>query len=247
MKWIGYFFLFLLLLFLFLIFIKIKVYIIFQDESRYVQIRYLFFKYKIDLRSIMKGFDSKAESQIEKVKDQVTVEKEEEKIEPKTITVVEQSQEYNEPPKKKIRRFKKKEKVKEVKQEVSKPKLRALIRKFKILFRTGKRVLIRMTKKIRVHSLDSVVHFSVDDPMLNGCLIGGVWALQSNIYGMISRYVKAIDDYHFDVLSQFSGNRIFVDFTCIVSFKLVDIIVVLLTSFEDLKVILKTIRTEEDL
>ena len=135
----------------------------------------------------------------------------------------------------------------EVKPKISKEKLRVLIRKFKILFRSGKRVLIRMVKKIRVHSLDSIVHFSVDDPMLNGCLIGGVWALQSNIYGMISRYVKNVDHYHFDVLSQFSGNRIFVDCTCIVSFKLVDIIVVLFKSFKDLKVILQTVRTEEDL
>ncbi|MTL83307.1 DUF2953 domain-containing protein, partial [Turicibacter sanguinis] len=155
--------------------------------------------------------------------------------------------ELDEKPKIKVKRVKKKKRVEKTQEKVSRPKLRQMIRKFKLLFKTGKRVLVRFTKKIRVHQLDSVIHFSVDDPMLNGCLLGSLWAMQANVYGFISRYVKKVDHYHFDVLSQFSGNRIFVDFTCIVSFKLVDIIVVLLTSFRDLMTILKLIRKEEDL
>lgn len=249
MRWIGYFLLFLLFLFIFLIFVKIQVQIVFQDEARFVQVRYLFFKYKMDLNPMIKELEKKAELSTDKVKEEVTVKKTEEVVETKTVEdkVIEESKPSDELPEKKRKRVKKKKRVEKTEKKVSRKKLRAMIRKFKVLFKTGKRVLVRFTKKIRVHKLDSVIHFSVDDPMLNGCLIGGLWALQSNVFGFISHYVKRIDSYHFDVLSQFSGNRIFVDFTCIVSFKLVDIIVVLMTSFKDLMTILKIVRKEEDL
>ncbi len=249
MRWIGYFLLFLLCLFILLIFVKIKIRVVFQDESRFVQVKYLFFKYKMDLNPMMKELEKNAELSADKMKDEVTVKKEEVVVKTKTVEqkVIEDSMELDEKPKIKVKRVKKKKRVEKTQEKVSRPKLRQMIRKFKLLFKTGKRVLVRFTKKIRVHQLDSVIHFSVDDPMLNGCLLGSLWAMQANVYGFISRYVKKVDHYHLDVLSQFSGNRIFVDFTCIVSFKLVDIIVVLLTSFRDLMTILKLIRKEEDL
>ena len=230
MRWIGYFLLFLLCLFILLIFVKIKIRVVFQDESRFVQVKYLFFKYKMDLNPMMKELEKNAELSADKMKDEVTVKKEEVVVKTKTVEqkVIEDSMELDEKPKIKVKRVKKKKRVEKTQEKVSRPKLRQMIRKFKLL-------------------LDSVIHFSVDDPMLNGCLLGSLWAMQANVYGFISRYVKKVDHYHLDVLSQFSGNRIFVEFTCIVSFKLVDIIVVLLTSFRDLMTILKLIRKEEDL
>ena len=66
MRWIGYFLLFLLCLFILLIFVKIKIRVVFQDESRFVQVKYLFFKYKMDLNPMMKELEKNAELSADK-------------------------------------------------------------------------------------------------------------------------------------------------------------------------------------
>ena len=121
-----------------------------------------------------------------------------------------------------------------------------MIHRGKVILKEARTVLLRLTTKIRIQKLDSVVEFSLDDAMTTGCLLGVIWGVQANIYRFIERYVKKIDSYHFDVTSKFSGNSIFLNLSCILSFRIVDIIIVLLLSFKELLTIKRMLKLEEE-
>ena len=65
-----------------------------------------------------------------------------------------------------------------------------MIHRGKVILKEARTVLIRLTTKIRIQKLDSVVEFSLDDAMTTGCLLGVIWGVQANIYRFIERYVK---------------------------------------------------------
>ena len=257
MRWIGYFLLLMLFLVIFLIFVKIRIQLVVREKQQFVEIRYLWFKYQYNLnqlftKEVKEEAFQKAEDAAEQVKEKYVVKKMEQEVKIESVKEVdiEQTDRLNakkEEKIKKVKRKKQKTKKVKVKKKLDMSYIRFMYRKFKLIYKVSKKVLIRFTHRIRVHELDSVIHIDVNDPMLNGCLIGGIWGLQANIYAFISRYVKVMEHYHFDVKSQFSGNQIFMDLTCIVSIRIVDIIVVLLSSFKELMTIKKTIRLEEDL
>lgn len=257
MRWIGYFFLFILFLVIFLIFVKIRIQLVVGEKQQFVEFRYLWFKYQYNFNQLFtkeakEDVVQKAEDAAEQVKEKSVVKKMEQEVKIETVKEMntDQTDRLNAKKEEKIKKVKRKKqrtkKVK-VKKKLDRSYIRFMHRKFKLIYKELKKVLIRFTRRIRIHELDSVIHLDVNDPMLNGCLIGGIWGLQANIYAFISRYVKVMEHYHFDVKSQFSGNRIFMDLTCIVSIRIVDIIVVLLSSFKELMTIKKTIRLEEDL
>ena len=82
--------------------------------------------------------------------------------------------------------------------------------------------------------------------MTTGCIIGALWTFQANFYAFIERYVKKVDHYHFDVKSKFKGNSLFISLSCILSFRIVDIILVLLLSFKELLTIKRMLKIEEE-
>ena len=257
MRWIGYFLLFLLFLILVLIFVKIQIQVVIKERQQFVELRYLWFKYQYQLSQLFteetkQQVINQVEKTTEVVQEKAIAKEVEEKVEIKPVEekVVVKSQESEDAKRKqKVKKIKKERPIKQrkVKKKLDWSHIRFMHRKFKLIYKESKKILVRFTRRIKVHELDSVIEFNVDDPMLNGCLIGAIWAVQANIFSFISRYVKVMEHYHFDVVSQFSGNRIFMDLTCIVSIRIVDIIIVLLSSFKDLMTIKKTIRLEEDL
>ena len=121
-----------------------------------------------------------------------------------------------------------------------------MISRGKVIVKEAKTILIRLTTRIKIKRLESDIEFSLDDAMTTGCLLGFMWSVQANIYRFIERYVKKIDHYHFDVKSKFSGNSIFLNLSCILSFRIVDIIIVLILSLEELLTIKKMLKLEEE-
>ena len=142
----------------------------------------------------------------------------------------------------------KKEKVKEkkVKKKLDIKELKRLFHRGKVIFKECKVVLIRLTTRIKINKLDSLIEFSLNDAMTTGCMLGVIWGFEANIYRVIERYVKKIESYHFDVKSKFSGNSFFLNLSCILSFRLVDIIIVLLLSFKELLTIKRMVKLEEE-
>lgn len=257
MRWIGYFLLFILFLILVLIFVKIRIQVVIKEQQQFVELRYLWFKYRYQLSELLteetkQQVINQVEKTTEAVQEKAVAKEVEEKVEVKPIeekVVVKSEKSGDAIPKQKVKKVKKERwvKKKKVKKKLDWSHLRFMYRKFKLIYQEAKKILVRFTKRVKIHELDSVIEFNVDDPMINGCLIGAIWTIQANIFSFISRYVKVMEHYHFDVISQFSGNRIFMDLTCIVSIRIVDIIIVLFSSFKELMTIKKTIRLEEDL
>lgn len=253
MRWIGYFLLLMLFLVIFLIFVKIRIELVVGEKQQFVELRYLWFKYHYNFNQLFtKEVKEEVFQKAEEVKEKSVANEIEREVKIESVNEMRSEQPdrlhvKEEEKIKKVKRKKQKAKKVKVKKKLDRSYIRFMYRKYKLIYKESKKVLIRFTRRIRIHELDSVIHFDVNDPMLNGCLVGGIWGLQANIYAFISRYVKVMEHYHFDVKSQFSGNQIFMDLTCIVSIRIVDIIVVLLSSFKELMTIKKTIRLEEDL
>lgn len=253
MRWIGYFLLFLLFLILVLIFVKIQIQVVIKERQQFVELRYLWFKYRYQLSQLFtEETKQQVINQVEKTTEVVQEKSVTKEVEVKPVEekIVVKSQEFEDAKRKqKVKKIQKERPIKQrkVKKKLDWRHIRFMHRKFKLIYKESKKILVRLTRRIKIHELDSVIEFNVDDPMLNGCLIGAIWAVQANIFSFIRRYVKIMEHYHFDVVSQFSGNRIFMDLTCIVSIRIVDIIIVLFSSFKDLMTIKKTIRLEEDL
>ena len=65
MRWIGYFLLTVLGIFILLLFIKIKIEILIQNQTGWIEFRYLWLKYRVNLDDLM------SQSMKEEVKEQV--------------------------------------------------------------------------------------------------------------------------------------------------------------------------------
>lgn len=254
MRWIGYFLLVLLGIIILLLFIRIKVEIFIQNQNGWVELRYLWFKYRVNVDDVlsqsMKEEGSQQIHEVKKVAEEKATKTEVKEVvkvktKPKVVTV-----EKPETKGQKVEKVtvKKKEKVKEkqVKHKLDFKEIKQMIHRGKVIVKEARTVLVRLTTKIRIQKLDSVIEFSLDDAMTTGCLLGVIWGIQANIYRFIERYVKKIDDYHFDVKSKFNGNSIFLNLSCILSFRIVDIIIVLLLSFKELLTIKRMLKLEEE-
>lgn len=254
MRWIGYFLLMLLGIIILLLFIKIKVELFVHNQNGWLELRYLWFKYRLNFDDLLSdSMKQEVEQRVHEVKEvteekvtKTEVEKEVKvKVEPKVLKVDEPTSKGIKTKKVKVR---KKEKVKEkkVKKKLNLNEIKKMISRGKVILKEAKTVLVRLTTRIRIQKLDSEIEFSLDDAMTTGCLLGLMWAVQANIYRFIQRYVKTIQSYHFDVKSKFSGNSIFLNLSCILSFRIVDIIIVLLLSFKELLTIKKMLKLKEE-
>lgn len=254
MRWIGYFLLVFLGIITLLLFIRIKVEIFVQNQYGWIELRYLWFKYRVNVDDVlsesMKEEGSQQIHEVKKVAEEKATKTEVKeavkvKVKSKVLTV-----EQPETKGRKVEKvtLKKKETVKEkkVKRKLDFKEIKQMLHRGKVILKEARTVLLRLTTKIRIQKLDSVVEFSLDDAMTTGCLLGVIWGVQANIYRFIERYVKKIDSYHFDVTSKFSGNSIFLNLSCILSFRIVDIIIVLLLSFKELLTIKQMLKLEEE-
>ena len=242
MRWIGYFLLVLLGIFILLLFIKIKIEISVQNQNGWIEFRYLGLKYRVKLdHLISESMKQEAKQQVQEVKEvtesKVTKQevKTDVKVQKKTkVEMIEQTSTKGNVLKKVPVVKKEKVKEKKVKKKLDIKELKRLFHRGKVIFKECKVVLIRLTTRIKINKLDSLIEFSLNDAMTTGCMLGVIWGFEANIYRVIERYVKKIESYHFDVKSKFSGNSFFLNLSCILSFRLVDIIIVLLLSFKEL-------------
>ncbi len=252
MRWIGYFLLLLLGILILLLFIKIKVEIFVQNQKGWVELRYLWLKYRVNFDDLISAsMKQQIEQQAQEVKEiterkatktEVEVDS---KLE-KEITQIKEPTLREEKTKKVKVRKKKKVKDIKVKKKLDWKEIKKMIHRGKVILKEAKTILIRLTTRIKVKKLESDIEFSLDDAMTTGCLLGFAWAVQANIYRFIECYVKKIERYHFDVKSKFSGNSIFLNLSCILSFRIVDIIIVLILSLEELLTIKKMLKLEEE-
>lgn len=254
MRWIGYFLLVLLGIFILLLFIKIKIEIFVQNQNGWIEFRYLWLKYRVKLDSLIsEPMKQESKQQVQEVKEatesKVTKKEVKTDVKVKKTTKVE-TVEHTSTKGKTVKKVPlvKKEKVKEkkVKKKLDIKELKRMWYRGKIIFKECKVILIRLTTRIKINKLDSLIEFSLNDAMTTGCMLGVIWGIEANIYRFIERYVKKIESYHFDVKSKFSGNSIFLNLSCILSFRLVDIIIVLLLSFKELLTIKRMVKLEEE-
>ena len=254
MRWIGYFLLVLLGIFILLLFIKIKIEISVQNQNSWIEFRYLWLKYRVKLdHLISESMKQEAKQQVQEVKEvtesKVTKQevKTDVKVQKKTkVEMIEQTSTKGNVLKKVPVVKKEKVKEKKVKKKLDIKELKRLFHRGKVIFKECKVVLIRLTTRIKINKLDSLIEFSLNDAMTTGCMLGVIWGIEANIYRVIERYVKKIESYHFDVKSKFSGNSFFLNLSCILSFRLVDIIIVLLLSFKELLTIKRMVKLEEE-
>jgi len=125
-------------------------------------------------------------------------------------------------------------------------KIRYHYYRFKTIFKRGKYILYRFLSRIRIHKLESILYFSVDEPALNAQLMATIWATEANFYHFIQKHFKKVDSHKFDLKSQFSGNEIFLETSCIISLRIVDIIIVVLWSLKDILKIKRMITLEKE-
>ena len=254
MRWIGYFLLTVLGIFIILLFIKIKIEILIQNQTGWIEFRYLWLKYRVNLDDLMsQSMKEEVKEQVQEVKEatESKVMKKEVKtdVKVKKVTEVETVDQpsIKDHQSKKIRVTKEEKfKEKKVKKQLNLKKLKKILHRFKRIFKESKIVLRRVTKQIKINKLDSWIEFSVNDAMTTGCLLGVIWGIQANIYALIERYVKKIESYHFNVTSKFNGNSILLNLSCILSFRLGNIIIVLLLSFKELLRIKRLVKLEEE-
>ncbi len=257
MRFIGYFLLVLLGLIIILSFIKIKVELFLNQQDGWIELRYLWLKYRLEMTDFLKdSTKEKVESQFarvqEETKQELTRVEFKETVKVKKEPIVDPSPSM---PKKEMGGTRKKRrkktravkiKQKKVTRKLDMRAIKSMIRRGKTIFKLSRKVLIRLTNRIRIHRLESMIDFSLDDAMTTGCIIGALWTFQANFYAFIERYVKKVDHYHFDVKSKFKGNSLFISLSCILSFRIVDIILVLLLSFKELLTIKRMLKIEEE-
>lgn len=253
MRFIGYVVLILLGIILMLLFIKVKIEIFFNPHKGWIELRYLWLKYRLDMDDFLT--DSKKEEmeqQFAKVQEETkqeltrvefkeTVKVKKDPIDNPSSHVLKKERGATKKKTKKV-----KVKQKKVTRKLDFQAIKSMIRRGKVIFKLSKKVLIRLTNRIRIHRLESMIDVSLDDAMTTGCLIGGLWALEANGHAFIERHVKKVDDYHFDVSSKFKGNSLFLSLSCILSFRIADIILVLLLSFKELLTIKRMLKVEEE-
>ena len=252
MRWIGCFLLVLLGILILLLFIKIQVEIFVQNQKGWIEFRYLWLKYRVNFADLISpSMKQEIEQQAQEAKE-ITEKKAtkteievDSKLETKMTEVEEPACKEAKTKKVKVRRHKKVKDIK-VKKKLDWKEIKKMIHRGKVILKEAKTILIRLTTRIKVKKLESDIEFSLDDAMTTGCLLGFAWAVQANIYRFIERYVKKIEHYHFDVKSKFSGNSIFLNLSCILSFRIVDIIIVLILSLEELLTIKKMLKLEEE-
>lgn len=252
MRWIGYFLLLLLGILILLLFVKIQVEVFIQNQKGWIELRYLWLKYRINFADLISSsMMQEMEQQAQEVKEvtEKKVTKTEIEVDRKFETKITQVKEVplreTKTKKVKVRRQKKVKDIK-VKKKLDFKEIKMMIHRGKVILKEGKTILIRLTTRIKVRKLESDIEFSLDDAMTTGCLLGFAWSVQANIYRFIERYVKKIEHYRFDVKSKFSGNSIFLNLSCILSFRIVDIIIVLILSLEELLTIKKMLKLEEE-
>lgn len=127
-----------------------------------------------------------------------------------------------------------------------KQSLRQTIHLYFELFRRAKQVALRLTRRFKITVLNLEVTANFEDPMLNAMVYVGLWSVVSSSLLALQQYVKVIKECHYEVKSQFSGNRFFILAECIVTVRIVDIIIVALLSISDIKKIMRTLKQKEE-
>jgi len=282
MIWIGYFFLGLLVLFLLLIWIRIKVELKVTKQERWIEIRFLMLKYRIDFvadiniknnlnpqQGLFKGkkrakvtresmdgrkrFESQQSVQA-MTTDPVDTDENKEDL---TINCTESLYVQEEAEDKNKRswlrapkpiRWLRAPKVLTFKflQQLRVRYYLTQFQRFKGIFKEAKIIFYRLLKRIKIYRLDSLLHFNVDDPMLNAQLMAVLWSLEANFYRSLKKKFRRVKDHQFKIKSEFSGQNLFLETSCIVSFRMVDIIVVILCSLKEIFAIKKMVTLEEE-
>lgn len=281
MIWIGYFFLGLLVLFLLLIWIRIKVELKITKQERWIEIRFLMLKYRIDFaadiniknnlnhqqgwfkgkkgakitRESMDGrkrFESQQGVQA-MTSDPIDTDENKEDLTMNCSESLYVQEEVEDKNKRSWLRAPKAIRVRASK--VLKFKFLEQLRvsyyftqfqRFKGIFKEAKIIFYRLLKRIKIYRLDSLLHFNVDDPMLNAQLMAVLWSLEANFYRSLKKKFRRVKDHQFKIKSEFSGQNLFLETSCIVSFRIVDIIVVILCSLKEIFAIKKMVTLEEE-
>lgn len=108
-----------------------------------------------------------------------------------------------------------------------------------------KKILYRFLSCFKINRLDSTLHFSIDDPFINAQLLAVFLAIEANCYRFLQKRLKKTDHHRFNISSQFAGNQLFLETSCIVSVRIGDIMMAALLSLKNILKIKKMIKIEK--
>ena len=273
MIWMVYFFIGLLALLIGLIWVRIKVELKFTKQEQWLEMRFLILKYRIDFKE---GLTTKERSYLKpklskRRKKKATLKMPEEfqngyegnpRVEPlksEFMNANDSDSKYSEKAAdvkgkrgwlkapKSLRRLKAPEVIRlNILERMKVSYYLAQYQRFKGIFKETKLIFYRLLKRIRIYHLDSLLHFNVDDPMLNAQLMAVLWSLEANLHRFIKQRFRRLDKHQFNIKSEFDGQDLFLETSCLVSFRIIDIIVVILGSLKEIFTIKRMINLEEE-
>ena len=227
---------------LLLILIRFKIQLCYNEQDKYVKITYLFFNYKYDMTQILdkmvteeRETTSKKEASHPSTKEKHTPLKTKRahrtspvKLKPtkiKPMSVKNENQKVKQSQSKLLRD-----------EQATKTPKQSILAQIKIglrLVKIAKRIILRFISRLRIEKVLLDINFNVDDPLTNAMIYANLWPLIGNTLAVIQQSVKEIKKCHYDIKTQFTGNDIFVKFECILTVRMVDIIIVLILSVRD--------------
>ena len=230
---------------------QIKLKLIYTEDEKYLLISYLFFKKKFNLQEQMKQVEEEIEQQAKQFFESLN------DIEPQNQEILHQikdNKSEKSDKKKSVKQSnqtkitKQKEnnnvKVNKAKTKISKeePTLFEKIDNYLQIFTRSKLIIQRFAKRLNVQTLNVFLVANVDDPMLNAMVYASLWTGLSTCLSFVNQYVKKIEQCKYDVSTQFSGNNFFAQLECIVTVRIVDIIIVGILSIKDIRQIIVKLK-----
>jgi len=245
MVWLGYLLIGLLVLLLLLICIQIKVELRVSKDEQWLEVRYFILKFRINLNEILNekvnAKSIKDKSQTQRSSNEYTdvrFGKEESKTESKNVAQTQRKKKGSKAPK--GRRWSKALKP------INLYYFKTYFQRFKLILKEVKIVLYRLLSRLKIYQLESILYFNVDDPFLNAQLIAVFWTLEANFCRFLHQRFRKVHHHEFNVKSNFSGSDLFLELSCIVSFRIVDIIVVVMSSLKELLTIKRMVTLEKE-
>ena len=229
---------------LLLILVRFKIQVCYNEQDKYVKITYLFFNYKYDMTQVLEKIGKEEATPVDEKKTS-SRQSPSKKQSPLTTKKAHQTSASIQPKPTKLKtlplkneKLNTKETLSDSLQEELKaaPQKQSLRKRIKIglrLIKIGKRIILRFISRLRIEKLLLDISFNVDDPLTNAMIYANLWPLIGNTLATIQQFVKEIKTCHYDVKTQFTGNDLFVKFECILTVRMVDIIIVLILSVRD--------------